>query len=202
MVVCLWIFPEVNFGERWYRCRRGHSQMGQNTLAFSSEKGWDGVLTEVRKVLLRSMWAACVAALLSRRAAFQLSVSLTTDFFLTGRWNWIKSWCRCKCNRGQCCPGRCSVYIGVSEWLKSMFPLWPTLPPYQPVFPLQFDCWPDSKWAKGWHFQCKSSTFQISLVSVTMKFWMLMLLMRATRTMMRVWGFEERERGAVRPDFF
>ena len=66
MVVCEYCQREVNLGETQYSCRWGHSQMGHNTLAFSSEKGWDCVLTEVRKVLLRSMWAACVFALLSR----------------------------------------------------------------------------------------------------------------------------------------
>ena len=38
--------------DRW---RWAHSQMGQNTLPFSLEKGWGRVLTKVRKVLLRSM---------------------------------------------------------------------------------------------------------------------------------------------------
>ena len=49
--------------DRW---RWAHSQMSQNTLPFSLEKGWGRVLTKVRKVLLRSMWG-CVFALLSHR---------------------------------------------------------------------------------------------------------------------------------------
>ena len=155
----VWILPEVNLGERWYSCRWGHSQMGQNTLAFFSEKGWDDVLTEVRKVLLRSMWAACVFALLSPggegvMACFNCNSQslarcrLSNIFFNASEiklkvganenvhiWNWtVSSWllllCALRWESSQCFP---------SDW---------DFLPNQAVFAVQFDGWSTFKWSK------------------------------------------------------